>query len=379
MAPALVSARSRKRLEQLGPAEAEVRLREIAARGGTPALAFAAVGGGRIALATALGTADLARGTTASPETPFLWFSVTKLFTATAVMQLVERGRVDLDVSARRWVPSFVVEGGEPTVRQLLGHTAGLANPIPITWIHLAAEPGPELDALVGRLLARHRRLRFEPGARYAYSNLGYLVLGQLVERVSGERYGQVVKRHVLDALGCAASGFDPPRAPAATGYTRTFSLMRAVGRAMLDRRFFAGTRDGFEAFRPFLVDGAPYGGLVGTVPDVARFLGAHLGGGCFEGRRILSEASAAAMREPQRDLRGRPLPVGLGWHLGELGGEPFAYHLGGGAGFRSELRMYPRLGCGVAVVANETGFDTGQAARLAVACGAAAGADDRA
>ncbi|HUL58072.1 MAG TPA: serine hydrolase [Anaeromyxobacteraceae bacterium] len=132
-------------------------------------------------------------------------------------------------------------------------------------------------------------------------------------------------------------------------------------------RRFYAGTRGGYEAFQPFLVDGAPYGGLVGTAPDLARFLGAHLGGGSFEGKRILSEASAAAMREPQRDLRGRALPVGLGWHLGALDGEPFAYHLGGGAGFRSELRIYPRLDCGAAVVANETSFDTGQVTRLVV------------
>ena len=121
----------------------------------------------------------------------------------------------------------------------------------------------------------------------------------------------------------------------------------------------------GFGALRPFLVDGAPYGGLVGTVPDLARLLEAHLGGGAVDGRRILSEASALAMRTPQRDLRGRTLPVGLGWHLGEIDGEPYAYHLGGGAGFKSELRIYPGLGAGVAVVANETGFDTERVSRI--------------
>jgi len=366
MAPGLFSARAR--LTPVSPAEAEERLGTIQARGEAPALAFAAVTRGRVAVACARGTADLARASPATADTAFLWFSVTKLFTATAVMQLVERGRVDLDGPVRTWVPSFEVDGAGLTVRHLLSHTAGLANPIPIAWIHLAAERGPGLDEMVGRLLARHRRLRFEPGSRYAYSNLGYLVLGQLVERAGGERYADYVKRHLLEALGCSGTGFElPASGDVATGYTRTWSAMRALGHLLLGGRFYAGTRGGYEAFQPFLVDGAPYGGLVGTAPDLARFLGAHLGGGSFEGKRILSEASAAAMREPQRDLRGRALPVGLGWHLGALDGEPFAYHLGGGAGFRSELRIYPRLDCGAAVVANETSFDTGQVTRLVV------------
>jgi CubicO group peptidase (beta-lactamase class C family) len=143
---------------------------------------------------------------------------------------------------------------------------------------------------------------------------------------------------------------------------------MGIAGGFMIDDRFFGERAGGFVALRPFRIDGEPYGGLVGTVPDLARFLGAHLGGGSLEGRRILSEASTVAMRTPQRDLRGRALPIGLGWHLGEIDGEPFAFHFGGGAGFKSELRLYPGLGYGVAVVANETGFDTEQLSRMVVA-----------
>jgi CubicO group peptidase (beta-lactamase class C family) len=358
----LLSACSGPQLVQVTAPQAEDRLRAMVAGGAAPAVAVAATRNGRVFFASATGKRDLATGRAATPETTFLWFSATKVVTATAVMQLAERGLIDLDRPVRAILPSFEVEnphGGDVTVRHLLSHTSGLPNPIPVTWIHLASEPGPGLDEMANRLLASHRRLEFRPGSRFAYSNIGYLVLGQVIERVSGDRYPEYVKRHILDVLGCTRSGFGPASGEEATGYTRRWSLMWLAGWFMADDRFFAASTGGFTALRPFRVDGAPYGGLVGTAPDLARFLAAHLAGGDFQGRRILSEASAVAMRTPQVDLEGRTLPVGLGWRLGEIDGEPFAFHLGGGAGFKSELRIYPRLGYGLAVVANETSFDT--------------------
>jgi CubicO group peptidase (beta-lactamase class C family) len=358
------------RVESVSPAEMRAHLRGAVARREAPAVAAAAVRGERIAFLGAEGEADLSTRAPATPDTAWLWFSVTKLVTATAVMQLAEQGRVDLDRPVRAYVPSFAVEnrwGREPTVRHLLSHSAGLSNPVPITWIHLAADEGPPLDDMVAGLLAKHGRLEFEPGSRYAYSNIGYLVLGQVIERAGGERYADYVKRHILDVLGMDGSGFAWPSGPVATGYARTWSLMGIAGRLMLDGKFIGEGKGGFTALRPFLLDGAPYGGLVGTVPDLARFLAAHLNGGAFQGRRILGEVSAAAMRTRQLDLQGRPMPIGLGWHPGSNGGEEYWYHLGGGGGFKSELRLYPERGYGVVVVASETSFDTGVTARLVV------------
>ncbi len=358
------------RLESVPPAALQAHLRRAVERREAPAVAAAAVRGERIDFLGAEGAADLSTRAPATRDTAWLWFSVTKLLTATAVMQLAEQGRVDLDRPVRDYVPSFAVENRwwrEPTVRHLLSHSAGLPNPVPITWIHLAAEEGPPLDEMVAGLLARHGRLESEPGSRYAYSNVGYLVLGQVVERASGERYPDYVKRHILDVLGMTGAGFAWPRGPVATGYARTYSLMGLAGWLLLDGRFLGERRNGFTALHPFLLDGAPYGGLVGTVPDLARFLAAHLNGGAWQGRRILAEASAAAMRTRQADLRGRPMPIGLGWHPGSMGGEAYWYHLGGGGGFKSELRLYPERRYGIAVVANETSFATGEIARLVV------------
>jgi CubicO group peptidase (beta-lactamase class C family) len=366
----LAAACGRPQLTRAPAAELDARLGEAVAARDAPAIAAAVVGRDGAPRASARGLRDLALGAPATPDTVFAWFSVTKIVTATAVMQLVDAGRVELDAPVRAYVPSFRVEGPGAdgvTVRHLLSHTSGLQNPIPVGWIHAADEQAPDLDAMTARLLASHPRLRFRPGARFAYSNLGYLVLGQLVERVSGERYPDYVRRHLLEPLGCARAGFAPPEGDGdvATGYTRRWSAMGLAGRFLVDARFLGETTAGFVALRPFRVDGAPYGGLFGTAGDLARLAAAHLRGGELDGRRILSEASALAMRTPQRDARGRALPIGLGWRLGELDGEPYAFHQGGGAGFKSEVRLYPRLGQAVAVVATETSFDTGPIARL--------------
>jgi CubicO group peptidase (beta-lactamase class C family) len=114
---------------------------------------------------------------------------------------------------------------------------------------------------------------------------------------------------------------------------------------------------------------GAPYGGLLGPVSELGNFLKAYLGGGTFQGRRLLEPFSIAEMLLPQRNNRGEELStsgremsgrIGLGWHLDGSEEMRSCYHLGGGAGYRSELRIYPSLGYGIGVLGNETSYDTG-------------------
>jgi CubicO group peptidase (beta-lactamase class C family) len=159
--------------------------------------------------------------------------------------------------------------------------------------------------------------------------------------------------------------------------------VLGIVGRVLVDRRLFGATRAGYTAFRPFLIDGAPYGGLLGPVSELGSFLQACLGGGAYQGHRILEPASLAEMLTPQRDLRGAALRtsrsnreacMGLGWHLAGEGETRSSYHIGGGAGYRSELRIYPALGYGIAVMGNETAYDTGAITRAIVGAPSRAG-----
>jgi CubicO group peptidase (beta-lactamase class C family) len=192
------------------------------------------------------------------------------LFTATAVMQLAEQGRVDLDSPVAMYLPERVLEknGRRATVRHLLSHTVGLPNPIPITWVHLLGENGPGLDALTDRLIGKRPRLAFAPGTKSVYSNLGYLLLGQLVERLAGKGFAAYVEQHVLEPLGCQATAF-VPAVGAAIGHQRRLSFMGLAARWMLDGRFFGEAEGGYWTLRPFAVDGAPYGGLFGPMPDL--------------------------------------------------------------------------------------------------------------
>ena len=143
-------------------------------------------------VARGYGWSDLEQGTKASAETVYLYCSMTKLFTATALMQLRERGLAELDREVRAYLPDFPLQhpsGHEVTVRHLLSHSSGIANPIPVSWVHLAEEPAVNLDDFTKHLLAKYHGLTFEPGSHYAYSNLGYLIQGQVIERLSGQRY----------------------------------------------------------------------------------------------------------------------------------------------------------------------------------------------
>jgi CubicO group peptidase (beta-lactamase class C family) len=354
-------------LEQITRAELDQRLDKATAS--APGVVFGAIWRDGTTVLTAAGEADLRTGRKMTPETPFAWFSVTKLFTATAIMQLSERGLIDLDAPVGKYLPEIHLrrDGREATVRELLSHTSGMPNPIPITWVHLANEPGPGLDGMIRQRVGTDPKLDSVPGTKIAYSNLGYLLLGKIVERVSGTPYERYVTENVLTPLGCRTSGFAVPP-DRATGYQNKWSFT-GLAVWMLDSRFFGGTVGGYLETRPFTVDGAPYGGLNGPVDCLLRFARMTLAQGEGANGRVLSAASVQAMLTPSVMRDGRPgaLVFGLAWRLDKIDGEPYADHEGGGGGYCSELRLYPRLGYAVAVIATETSFPTDGLVRLVV------------
>ena len=163
-----------------------------------PGLVVIAVDTDGIRIERAFGSADLVRHDEMTSRSVCNWFSMTKLVTATAVVQLAEDGRLDLDAPVIDSYPPLTMlrpaeRVGAISARHLLAHSSGLANPMPLRWVHPADQPGPDRARFVERLLERHRRVRFAPGAKAAYTNLGYLVLGELVTAVSGEPFEDYV------------------------------------------------------------------------------------------------------------------------------------------------------------------------------------------
>ena len=329
-----------------------------------PGLSVAVVKGDRVVWERGFGFADLAASTPAAPTTSYLWFSMTKIATATAVLKLAEDGSLDLDAPVTDYFAGFAIvsQPVQVTVRHLLGHSSGLANPLPIRWVRSAGTPAPDRRAFVDRLLARHRRLKFTPGAGASYSNLGYLVLGEVVSEVSGAGYEGYIRDEILFHLGMNRTGFayrEPAEPGVATGYQ---PLRRGLGplfKVALPRGV-VGRRQGiYVAFNPFYVNGPAYGGLVGGVNEAARLVMLHLNGGRVGDARVLSPESVAEM---QRIVpRGGKRDFGLGWFRPREARErhpAFVEHLGGGGGFWNAMRVYPEESLGVVMMGNTTSYD---------------------
>jgi CubicO group peptidase (beta-lactamase class C family) len=340
----------------------EAFIEERARTEGVPGLSVAVVRGDLVVWERGFGFADLASSSPAGPSTSYLWFSMTKIVTATAVMRLAEGGCLDLDAPADEYFRGFkVVSQPVPvTVRHLLNHSSGLANPLPIRWVRPADSSRFDQRAFVDRLLGKHRRLKSIPGERAGYSNLGYLALGEVVSEVSGMSYEEYVREEILTPLGMNRTGFTYlAGANAATGYQPIRGPLIPLFRAALPKGIVGPRQGRYVTFDPFYVKGPAYGGLVGGVAEAARFVLLHLNEGQSDGARLLSPESVAEMRRVTP--RGGKRDFGLGWFRSHEARErrpAFVEHLGGGAGFWNVMRIYPEVSLGVVMMGNTTSYD---------------------
>jgi CubicO group peptidase (beta-lactamase class C family) len=330
---------------------------EVVARRHVPGVAAVAVQGDTQVATVAAGVADLRAETPMTPDTAGNWFSMTKIATATAAMMLVERGELDLDAPVSEalgaaWPAKFA----EVHVRHLLNHSSGLANPIPLRWVHRAGAPRPPARDLLARVLAKQRKLRFPPGTKSEYTNVGYLALGEVIAEAASKPYEDFVHDEVLAPLGMTRTAFtwagtgDGPRA---VGYQRLAHVFTPLLRAVLPPDFVGPRAGDFVALEPFELDGAAYGGLVGPMTDGARLVALYANEGAADGTRLLAPATVRTMTTI--NLSGKRFDLGLGWFRPAGARGPCVEHLGGGMGFFNVLRIDPTRGRGVAVMSNTT------------------------
>ena len=345
-----------------GLAAARAAITDLMARHRVPGLTVAVTDADRLLYAEGFGHADLATGRPATADTGYLWFSMSKIATATAAMRLADDGRLDLDAPVRELVPAFAARSGPQTrVRQLLDHTAGAPNPLPVRWVLPADAPDADVAAFTRRVLARHGRPKRPAGGPARYSNLDYLVLAEAIAHAAGEPFEDHVGRALLVPAGMTATGYRHRNgAEHATGYVRLPRPLTPAVRAALPGGIVGDRHGRHVALRPFRVAGAGYGGLIGTAPDAARLLRLHLADGTINGTRILAPATARAMRTITTP--GTPFDLGLGWFRRptDRHAQPgFVEHWGTGGGYWNAMRLYPDLGLGIVVMANTThGYD---------------------
>jgi D-alanyl-D-alanine carboxypeptidase len=256
-------------------------------------------------------------------------------------------------------LPDNPYSGHPITVRHLLDHTAGLPNPIPLRWVHMTEENASfDEDAAFAQVLSRNTDLKSQPGDKFGYSNIGYWVLGKIVEWVTGQSYSDYVRANVLLPSGIPAQEMDfviPDQSRHAKGYLAKYSLMNLVKGFITDSKLWGDYEGNWLRVKSHQLNGPSFGGLIGTARGFACFLQDQLRTESV----LFSPETKRLMETQQSDSAGEPIPMTLGWHIGETNGVAYFFKEGGGGGFHSEMRLYLTKGIASVVMVNRTNFNS--------------------
>lgn len=323
-----VPARAAFTLDDKARKEIEVKAQAMIDQKLTPGLAIGIMSGGKIIYSKGFGLANLETGTAVTPESVFDIGSNTKQFTAASIMLLAEQGKLGVDDQLSKYFPDFP-RGNEVTLRQMLTHTSGI-HPVMIP----GGPPTPEQRLkirtsadFVPVIQGLEQPFTFDPGTSWQYSNSGYILLGVIIEKVSGLSLGDFFKQNLFDRAGMTASALDK---------STEVVPNRAAG-------YGSSPEGGGFTNRQDMMDvGTGGGGIRSTVGDMLRWQEALLSG------RIISPAGVKTMTTPGTLKNGEALRMGpggryaFGLSAGEENGHATLSHTGGGPGFRSIGKMFP-------------------------------------
>lgn len=305
----------------------------------------------------AVGLSDVSQAAPLTSAHTMAAFSMTKTLTAVAVLQLFERGLIDLDNRVSRYVAHPY--DGDVTIQQLLSHTSGIPNPIPLRWAHLSQDHDRFDEAVeLKQILRTHAKPDSRPGSAYRYSNIGYWLLGAVIAAASGQPYTEYVSKHIFQPLNLSPDemGFVVREEDNhANGYLQKWSLMGLIGRFFVDAEIVGENENGWIRIKDVYLNGPSFGGAIGSAMAFSRILQDLLS----DESRLLKSSTKRLLYERQSTHDGKVIEMTLAWHTGELDGTRYFYKEGGGAGFRSEMRIYPEAGLGSVIMANRTTLNT--------------------
>lgn len=325
----------------------------------TPGAAVMVIQNGKVVHRKGYGRAVLKEGTTASTpiihDTNFRLASLSKQFTAMAIMILAERGMLSYDDHLSKFFPQFSPEAGMITIRQLLRHTSGLPDheklfleegKISYNWPRSARIP-PDIyepssgDAL--EILTRQKQLNFSPDTKFEYSNSGYVVLGELIHKVSGQCYGQFLKKEIFKKLGMhntvVSDGKDLSVPNLAKSYTQKSGIYCDIDYTPLNR--IVGDD-----------------GVFSSLDDLEKWIRA------LKSEKLVTSKTLQLAFTPGRLENGKCVKYGFGWYLGRRLRSKVIEHDGVWVGFRNFILDFPQRKLTIVVLAN---FDEIPAEELAV------------
>lgn len=360
-APVFTDTERQKKIEALLP-EIKKIYADFAAEKHAPGFVWGIVLDGKLLRAEALGLANVEKKTPAAANTGFRIASMTKSFTAMAILKLRDAGKLSLDDTVEKHLPEFrkikplTADSPKITLRHLLSMGAGFPEDNPWGDRQLGIT-----EAQFDRFLAEGITFSNAPGVAFEYSNLGFALLGRIVTRVAGEPYQRYITREILMPLGMKDTRWEPAEVPAAR---------LALGYRWEDNQWKPERleRDG--------VYGA-MGGLITTAEDFAHYIAFHLAAWPPRDDADTGPVRRATVREMHvaiqptglntavKTLAGEPNPVASGYGFGlstslDSRGVMYARHSGGLPGFGSEYRFFPEYGFGIFSFANVTYAGTG-------------------
>jgi CubicO group peptidase (beta-lactamase class C family) len=305
-----------------------------------PGIAVAIVQGDQVAYLGSYGEA--ARDTPVTPQTSFMIGSTTKSFTALAVMQLVEAGKIELDAPVQTYIPWFRVAdeaaSAQITVKHLLTQTSGFSNSAGLQELTASDLSEQAIENSV-RAMADVALVR-PPGSAYEYSNINFTTLGLVVQMVSGQSYERYIQEHIFDPLEMKNSFTSQEEAQLngmSTGYNTFFGIP-------------------FAKDVPFNRGNLPAGLLICSVEDLAHYLIAQLNDGRYAETGVISPQGMAAMHAPLVNL-GRPDDFyGMGWVISPINNVPTVWHGGENVNYSTFMLMAPEQKLGIAVLSNANG-----------------------
>ena len=311
------------------------RMKEL----GIPGAALVIIQGDQIVHLKAFGVAD-ASGRPVTPQTPFFTGSTGKSFTALAILQLVEAGKIKLDAPVQTYLPWFQVADADAsemiTVRQLLNQVSGLPQSIGQKQVAITDLSDSAIENNV-RALAKVELIA-PPGERYEYSNANYVTLGMIIQAVSGQSYETYIREHIfqpLDMQNSFTSKTEAQQDGLAVGYQKWFGVSVASPNL------------------PFARGSLPAGYLNMSAEDFGHYLIAQLNDGSYEGVSVLSPAGISTLHHPGVQIPGSTDFYAMGWEVQHFQDLEVIRHNGASPGYTTDMFLVPEKDLAIAMVMN--------------------------
>lgn len=317
------------------------KLEEMVSRGVIPGYQYMVLVDGEELFSAWGGYRDVEKKLPMEKSTLFMANSSSKTITAAAVLQLSEKSKLDLDGDIREYVGNMFPVDKKITCRQLITHTAGVPNPLPFQWHHKMEDHRHfDREMFEKRVLGKSMKLVSEPGHKYLYSNPGYLLLGKIIERVSGLSFDEYTRKYIFEPLEARGDqiGFDVDCPENHSyGYLERFSYYSLMVYLLIHGWAVKSVVGKWRIFRHIKHNSPSYGGLHCSMEGMGLFI-----------KDMLSCSPVLMSREMRRKMflphvgrGGEVFPTTLGWDHGTLAGIDYITRPGGGLGFHSNIRIY--------------------------------------